>query len=80
MHKQLVIVKDFENKPLLRKVCYSKEATVFLTSEKAFKEMESGNSSLFPIGFRSENVFIYEGQSLAGKMDWKKLRAWSDGK
>jgi hypothetical protein len=76
MNKQLVIVKDFEMKPLLRKVCYANETTVFVTSEKAFEQIKNGDSSLFPIGFSAENVFFYEGRPLAGKINWKQMKRW----
>lgn len=76
MSEQLVIVKDFECRPLLKKVVDANETVVFVTSEKAFNLIKNGNSDLFPIGFRSENVFLYEDQSLAGKIDWKQLSLW----
>jgi len=51
---------------------------VFVTSEKAFELIKNGDSGLFPIGFKADDVFIFEGQSLTGKVNWKKLRPWHD--
>ena len=78
MNGQLVIVKDITNRPLLRIVCYANEKSVFVTSEKAFELIKNGDSGLFPIGFKADDVFIFEGQSLTGKVNWKKLRPWHD--
>ena len=76
MNGQLVIIKDVANRPLLRKVCDANDKIVFVTSEKAFELIKNGDSGLFPIGFRAENVFIYEGQDLAGKVNWNTLTKW----
>ncbi|HTX20736.1 MAG TPA: hypothetical protein VMD27_02585 [Candidatus Aquilonibacter sp.] len=78
MNGQLVIVKDVAHRPLLRKVCYANQKTVFVTSENAFDAIKKGNSGLFPIGFRAENVFIYDGQDLTGKINWEKLKRWRE--
>ena len=76
MKEQLVIVKDFTGRPLIRKVCYSDGSTVFVTSETAFYLIKNGESELYPIGFDAGNVFIYEGQNLSGKINWNKLKRW----
>jgi len=76
MNGQLVIVKDVAYRPLIRKVCYANENTVFATSEKGFKEIKKGGSDLFPIGFKAENVYCFDGHPLIGKIDWSKLRTW----
>jgi hypothetical protein len=76
MNGQLVIVKDVAKRPLLLKVCYADEKTVFVTSEKAFELIKNGNSGLFPIGFRAENVFVYDGQKL-DTINWNDLTPWS---
>jgi hypothetical protein len=60
----------------LKKVVYTTENVVFVTSEKAFDAIKNGDSGLFPIGFRAENVFIYDGQPLAGNINWSKLKPW----
>lgn len=76
MDGQLVVVKDVASRPLLRKVCYASENVVFVTSEKAFDLIKNGNSGLFPIGFRAENVFVYEGQDLTKKTNWANFKPW----
>jgi hypothetical protein len=79
MNGQLVVIKDVTGIAHLKKVCYSTEKIVFVTSEKAFELIKKGDSSLFPIGFRVENVFVYEGQDLTGKINWHRFRQWSHG-
>lgn len=76
MNGQLVIVKDVASRQLLKKVCYADENMVFVTSEKAFDLIKKGTSGLFPIGFRVENVFVYDGQPLTRELNWKKLKPW----
>lgn len=76
MNGQLVIVKCFADKPLLKTACYASGNIVFITSEKAFSLIKKGNSDLFPIGFRAENMFIYEGQALTEQLNWKSLKPW----
>jgi len=77
MNGQLVVVKDVAGLPLLRKVCYAAGNVVFVTSERAFELIKNGESGLSPIGFRPENVFVYDGRPLTEKMDWKSLRTWN---
>jgi hypothetical protein len=76
MNGQLVIVKDVASSPLLKKVCYANENVVYVTSEKAFDLIQNGISGLFPIGFRVENVFLYDGKPLPKKINWEKLKPW----
>jgi len=76
MNGQLVIVKAFASQPLLKKVCYSDEKTVFVTSEEAFDLIKNGVSGLYPIGFRAENVFHYDGQPLSAPFNWSSLKPW----
>jgi hypothetical protein len=76
MNGQLVIVKDVANRILVRKVCYANDKIVFVTSESAFELIRNGESGLFPIGFRAENVFTYDGRDLTGKVNWRNLKRW----
>jgi hypothetical protein len=78
MNAQLLIVKDVSGCPLLKNVVYSSANMVFVTSERALYAIQNGNSDLFPIGFRAEDVFDYDGQDLSGKINWKRMKQWSD--
>jgi hypothetical protein len=74
MNAQLVIVKDVAGRLLLKKACHSSGNIVFVTSEKAFDLIKKGDSGLLPIGFRAENVFLYEGQKIDRTLNWKTLK------
>ena len=78
MNGQLVVVKDFMNKPLVRKAVYTTEDSVFISSERSFEAVQDGSASLHPIGFRRENVFAYDGRPLGDSIDWKKMRPWDE--
>ena len=77
MNTQDVIVKCFMNVPKIRKVCYSLENIVFITSESELYAIKNGRSNLFPIGFRREDVFEYQGEDISKGVDWKTLKRWS---
>jgi len=79
MSTQLVIVKCFGNVPKVNKIVYSLEKTVFVTSATEFEAIKSGQSNLFPIGFRREDVFEYRGEDISKELDWKTLKPWSGG-
>jgi hypothetical protein len=78
MNIQYVVIKDFTNESHLKVVCYANENSVFVTSEKAFKQIKSGQSHLFPIGFPRRDVFIYDGQNLTPPIDWGTMKPWND--
>jgi hypothetical protein len=77
MNSKVVVVKDVDGVARLRCVCYATENLVFVTSKEAFWGVKSGASGLFPIGFPSEDVFIYEGQDLVEPVDWDKMKRWT---
>lgn len=76
MNTQVVMVKDFANRPNVKVVHHASEDMVFVTSETAFKKMQNGEKDVFPIGFARERVFAYEGQDLSGPINWVKMKQW----
>jgi hypothetical protein len=77
MNGQMVVVKDFMGLPHLCKVSHANGSVVFVTSPQSFDDIKSGQSNLYPIGFKAESVFKYKGGSLPAKVDWNKMEQWS---
>lgn len=76
MKPELVVIRDVTSIGLIRCVCHANEKKVFVTSESAFRRMEYGDRTIFPIGFDRESVFIYDGGPLPEKIDWNKMLRW----
>ena len=80
INTQTVIVKDVDEMPLMRRLCAANNIIAFVTSEKGVKLMESGDLSIFPIGFRLENVFEYHGENLTCDINWSALKPWRESR
>jgi hypothetical protein len=76
MNIENVVVRDFTGNALIRCVCHSTEKKVFLTSEKGFLAIKSGDPNLFPIGFDRRDVFVWDGKPLPKKIEWSALHQW----
>ncbi len=84
MRGDLVIVKAYGEKPLIRRIWNSNENVVYITNDEQFQLLIAGKDAIEPIGFPREDVFKYD-QKLATSMerlhhnkkwDWNKLKSW----
>jgi hypothetical protein len=74
---QLVIVRDFEGEPLVRRVCGVNTKKVFVCIDQ--------KKSRSPIGFPREDVFEYNPVAIkdiqanykSNPMIWKHVKQWS---
>lgn len=71
-----VLVRDVEGQPLVRMVCKATETAVFVASAAALLRMEAGDQNCWPVGFRRECVFNYDGQPLPRHIEWEKMTPW----
>lgn len=76
MNRELVVLRDAEGKPLLRPALECTAAAVLVASDDALKRIEAGDQTIFPIAFRRESVFAYDGKPLPEIVDWKKMKRW----
>lgn len=77
MENLLVLVKDVEGHPLVRTVCKVTPGVVFVASDAVLKRMEAGDENAFPVGFRRECVFEYDGKPLPKLVHWDKMKPWT---
>jgi hypothetical protein len=81
MKGELVIVRSYGGKPLVRRLWDERETVIYITNDEQFQLLLEGKGGLEPIGFPREDVFKYDDdlarsmdvRYLAGKWDWDKL-------
>lgn len=84
MRGDLVVVKEFGGRPLIRRVWDSNDEVVYVCSEERYNFLLSGEDDRYPIGFPREYVFGYD-QSIVGTLSslwqvdpniWNSLELW----
>jgi hypothetical protein len=82
MRGDLVIVRAFGGKPLIRRVWEEVEKGVYITDDILFKRLMDGEKgTIQPVGFPKEDVFKFDPELAnemdvlyqTGKWDWTKL-------
>ncbi len=81
MRGDIVIVRAHKNEPLARRVWEVTDQAVFICSEENFQVLSAGEPGLWPVGFKREDVFCYDGDilnELTNKYEsdpslWKRL-------
>ena len=84
MQGDTVIVRTYGNKPLIRRVWNVISGIVFITNDEYFKTLSEGGYAPMPIGFKIEDIFIYDMASLqivkninrSNDIDWSVLKPW----
>lgn len=80
MRGELVIVRDFSGRALLRRVWDADEKAVYITDDQQFERLVSGHEALWPVGFPREDVFEYNpgiAESIGKEsIDWRMLSPW----
>ena len=84
MAGELVIIRDFRGRPLVRRVWMSDQRGVYITDDEGFASLKAGKRDHIPVGFPREDVFEYDpelavrAQDLyaSGAWDWGRLRRW----
>lgn len=84
MRGTLVILRAYEDKPIVRKVWDANDRVVYVTNDEFFDRLIAGIDAPLPVGFPREDVFEYDpelAESLeilyqSGTWDWGKLRKW----
>ena len=78
MRGSLVIAKDYNGTPLLRRVWEIGSRVVYLSEESQFQKLSTGVDALRPVGFPIGDVFAYDpaaSEAIAnGSLDWSVLR------
>lgn len=84
MRGELVIVRDFSGKALLRRVWNADERAVYITNDEQFERLLADEEALLPVGFPREDVFEYVPSvvELLGQeqelVDWSRLIRWEE--
>jgi hypothetical protein len=80
MRGELVIVRAYRNRPLIRRVWDIGKRVVYITSEQEYQKLISGKPSIGAIGFPKEDVFKYDPNVAKDvdnheicPIDWSKL-------
>lgn len=84
----LVVVRDFRGRPLIRRVWAADARGVYITDDVGFERLKAGQKGHIPVGFPREDVFEYDARLAPrardlyeeGNWDWSKLRRWEGGK
>ena len=62
---EIVSVKDFKRRTYVRRVCEDRGAIVFITSDEVFRQLEKGESELWPIGVPKKDVSVVRGNGVS---------------
>lgn len=81
MRGDLVIVRAFGGKPLVRRIWEDAGRGVYITTDAIFKNLLAGDNKIQPVGFPREDVFKFDSGIAAvmddliqnEKWDWTKL-------
>lgn len=81
MRGEMVVVKDFRGRALVRRVWDADEKAVYITDDQQFERLSKGEDALMPVGFPKDDVFEYDSaiaESMAnGSIDWSKLKLFT---
>jgi hypothetical protein len=77
----LVIARDYNGRPLVRRVWESGSKVIYLSEETQFQQLSTGAGGLRPVGFPTEDVFAYDPDAIEkianGSLDWNSLREFN---
>ena len=81
MRGDLVIVRTYGGKPLVRRVWGVGPNSVYITNDEQFQKLINNVPALEPISFPKEDVFVYdrklvvsmEDMDKSGKFNWSKV-------
>lgn len=80
MRGEMVVVKDFRGRALIRRVWDADAGAVYITDDQQFERLLAGQEGLLPVGFPREDVFEYRpdivGSIATGSVEWNKLKLW----
>jgi hypothetical protein len=84
MRGEMVIVRAFEDRPLVRRVWSADATAVFVCSEENFARLSAGQEGWMPVGFARQDVYQYD-DGIAWALDdtthanpslWDRLHHW----
>lgn len=80
MNGDRVIVRDFRDKPLVRRVWESTSQKVYICTDETYDLLLSGNSERHAIGFPRSCVYKYNASMLneleKNPSAWKQMEPW----
>ncbi len=78
MRGEVVLVRAFGNRPVVRRVWAVDADVVLITDDEQFQRLLSNEPAALPIGFQKADVFRFDPQ-YAGRdrLDWSQLTPWS---
>lgn len=83
MKGDMVIVRAFGGKPLVRRVWGSEANIVYIVSESSYQKLMAHQDAVLPIGFPRADVFQYDEKLLAivqrgfkNPLTWDRLSHW----
>lgn len=80
MKGQLVIVRAYGGKALIRRIWDVEKNLVYILDEENYQKLSRGQKALEPIGFPKEDVFKYHpeiAKKLNDKIEWTSLEQWN---
>jgi len=78
MRGDIVMVRAYGGKALLRRVWDVGERVVYVTNDKEFDKLAAGEPAVEPIGFPKEDVFcVSEPHFSVTNPEWSRLEMWS---
>jgi hypothetical protein len=79
MKGDIVIVRSFGDKPLVRRVWEVTSEIVFICSEENYNVLSSGKEGLLPVGFPREYVYRYNPKmNTSNQISWDKLTVYEN--
>jgi hypothetical protein len=84
MRGEMVIVRSFGGRPLVRRVWAADARAVYICGEREFRQLAAGQEAPPPVGFPREDVFAFEPALAAAaeraynpeQWDWGRLAHW----
>jgi hypothetical protein len=81
MRGQVVVCKDVDGNPLVRKVWDHSATAVFIHDDEEWEKRMRGERHLEPVGFPARDVFTAADLSLLSTpINWAALQPYSDSK
>lgn len=89
MKGQVVVAKEFNGNPIVRRVWTVGANTVFISDEQNFAKLAGGIPALEPVGFPIDDVFDVprgiteremQEKHRRGELDWSTMRQWRPGR
>lgn len=79
MKGDIVLVRSFRDRPLIRRVWEVTSESVFICSEENYRNLSSGKEGLLPVGFPREYVYSYNPKiDISKPILWDKLTAYEN--